>query len=79
VRFAGIFEARTARGFTLLEVFVVVVIIAILAALLLPVFSKMRARAQRVQCMANLRNLYVGDGIIRAAIWQLASDFDGGF
>jgi prepilin-type N-terminal cleavage/methylation domain-containing protein len=48
-----------ARGFTLLEVFVVVVIIAILAALLLPVFSKMRARAQRVQCTANLKSLYV--------------------
>jgi len=59
VRFACTFEARTERGFTILEVFVVAVIIAILAALLLPVFSKMRARAQRVQCMANLRNLYV--------------------
>ena len=34
-------------------------IIAILAALLLPVFSIMRARAQRVQCMANLRSLYI--------------------
>jgi prepilin-type N-terminal cleavage/methylation domain-containing protein len=53
------FEARTERGFTILEVFVVAVIIAILAALLLPVFSKMRARAQRVQCMGNLRSLYV--------------------
>jgi len=50
---------RDQGGFTLLEVFVVIVIIAILATLLLPVFSKMRARAQRVQCMANLRSLYV--------------------
>jgi len=46
-------------AFTLLEVLVVVVIIGILATLLIPVFSKMRARAQRVQCMANLRSLYV--------------------
>jgi prepilin-type N-terminal cleavage/methylation domain-containing protein len=60
VRGSGdIFRQRGAGGFTLLEVFVVIVIIAILATLLLPVFSKMRARAQRVQCMANLRSLYV--------------------
>ena len=36
----------------------VAVIIAILAALLIPVISTMSARAQRVQCMTNLRNLY---------------------
>ena len=36
------------------------VIIAILAILTLPVISGMRARAQRAQCMANLRNLYAG-------------------
>jgi prepilin-type N-terminal cleavage/methylation domain-containing protein len=59
VQFACTFEARTERGFTILEVFVVAVIIAILAALLLPVFSMMRSRAQRVQCMANLKSLYV--------------------
>jgi type II secretory pathway pseudopilin PulG len=38
---------------------VVIVVIAILAALLIPVVSTMRARAQRVQCTANLRSLYV--------------------
>lgn len=42
----------------MLELCVVIVIIAILATLLLPVLSSMRARAQRVQCMANLRSLY---------------------
>jgi type II secretory pathway pseudopilin PulG len=49
---------RDGGGFTLLEIFTVIVIIAILGLLLLPVISKMRARAQRVQCMANLKNLY---------------------
>jgi prepilin-type N-terminal cleavage/methylation domain-containing protein len=53
------FRHRAERGFTLLEVLIVVVVIAILATLLMPVLSKMRARAQRVQCMGNLRSLYV--------------------
>jgi type II secretory pathway pseudopilin PulG len=44
---------------TLLEVTVVIMVIAILAVLTLPVISKFRARAQRVQCAANLRSLYI--------------------
>ena len=35
------------------------VVIGILAALLIPVISTMRSRAQRVQCTANLRSLYI--------------------
>jgi prepilin-type N-terminal cleavage/methylation domain-containing protein len=46
-------------AFTLLELLIVVIVIAILATLLIPVISTMRARAQRAQCSANLRNLYV--------------------
>jgi len=45
-------------AFSLLELLIVIVVIAILATLLIPVISMMRARAQRVQCMANLRSLY---------------------
>jgi prepilin-type N-terminal cleavage/methylation domain-containing protein len=44
--------------FTLFELLIVLVIIGILAVLLLPLISGMRARAQRVQCMSNLRSLY---------------------
>ncbi len=46
-------------AFTVLEVFVVIVIITIVATLLIPVWSVMRARAQRVQCTANLHSLYL--------------------
>ncbi|MBA3963127.1 MAG: prepilin-type N-terminal cleavage/methylation domain-containing protein [Chthoniobacterales bacterium] len=46
-------------GFTLLELLIVVAIVGILATLLIPVYGKLRERAQKVQCIANLHNLYV--------------------
>jgi len=46
-------------AFTLLEVMTVVMIVAILAVLAIPLYSKLRDRAQRAQCTANLRSLHV--------------------
>jgi prepilin-type N-terminal cleavage/methylation domain-containing protein len=42
-------------GFTLIELLVVIAIIAILAALLLPALSAAKTRAQRIQCLSNLK------------------------
>ena len=46
-------------AFTLLEICIVLAVIGILATMLIPVYAGMRTHAQRVQCIANLHNLYI--------------------
>jgi prepilin-type N-terminal cleavage/methylation domain-containing protein/prepilin-type processing-associated H-X9-DG protein len=51
---------RNKAGFTLIELLVVIAIIAILAALLLPVLSLSKAKARRIVCVSNLRQIALG-------------------
>ncbi len=51
---------KPSRGFTLIELLVVIAIIAILAAILFPVFAQAREKARSAQCQSNLKQIGVG-------------------
>ncbi len=54
-------SARTKpQGFTLIELLVVIAIIALLAAILFPVFSRARENARKSSCMNNMKQLALG-------------------
>lgn len=48
------------KGFTLIELLVVIAIIAILAAILFPVFARAREKARQASCQSNLKQLALG-------------------
>jgi len=62
-------KRRDYRAFTLIELLVVIAIIAILAAILFPVFAQARARARAIACISNLKQ-------IGTASMMYAQDYD---
>src|SRR6266516_950596 len=63
---------RLRRGFTLIELLVVIAIIAILAAILFPVFAQAREKARATGCLSNGKQ-------IALAISMYAQDYDETF
>lgn len=63
---------RRSRGFTLIELLVVIAIIAILAAILFPVFARARENARRSSCASNLKQILL-------ASMQYTQDYDEKF
>ena len=50
-------------GFTLIELLVVIAIIALLAAILFPVFARARENARRASCQSNMKRIGLGWGM----------------
>src|SRR5438270_12262778 len=60
---------RSKGGFTLIELLVVIAIIAILAAILFPVFAQAREKARAISCLSNMRQL-------ATAVQMYTQDYD---
>ncbi len=60
---------KVKKGFTLIELLVVIAIIAILAAILFPVFARARENARRTSCVSNLKQIGLG-------LMQYVQDYD---
>lgn len=63
-------NSRRIRAFTLVELLVVIAIIALLAAILFPVFARARENARRASCQSNLKQIGIG-------FHQYVQDYDG--
>ncbi len=77
---------RKKSGFTLIELLVVIAIIAILAAILFPVFARAREKARQTSCLSNLKQIGLGalmyaqdyDGFFPTMYWTPVAGYDSG-
>ncbi len=63
------YRRSSVRGFTLIELLVVIAIIAILAAILFPVFARARENARKANCASNVKQIMLG-------VIQYVQDYD---
>jgi prepilin-type N-terminal cleavage/methylation domain-containing protein len=67
----GNLQVRFRVGFTLIELLVVIAIIAILAAILFPVFSQARAKARQAACLNNFKQVGTGMSAIHSRLRRM--------
>lgn len=72
MKVANITPKQYRKGFTLIELLVVIAIIAILAAILFPVFARARENARRSSCQSNVKQIGLG-------FMQYVQDYDEKF
>src|SRR5579863_9827517 len=63
---------RRTQAFTLIELLVVIAIIAILAAILFPVFAKAREQARKISCLSNVKQMEL-------SLLMYVQDYDEGY
>ena len=63
------------RGFTLIELLVVIAIIAILAAILFPVFARAREKARQTSCLSNLKQIGLAEKMYESDYDELTATY----
>src|SRR5438128_1919776 len=82
---SGTMTTTRRRGFTLIELLTVIAIIALLAAILFPVFARINENRRVAQCISNLQKIYTGasmystdnDGLYPLVLFDVAEKANG--
>ena len=69
-------RTRNQKGFTIMELMIVIVIIGILIAIAIPAYNNFRAAAQKRACQSNMRTILSANGLYMAETGNDAASID---